>query len=182
VAALYDAEAAKLLLYGRALGLSHGEAEDVLQDVFATLLNVTSPPEKLTHYLIRAYRNRSFNHRRAWWRRLTREVQAAHWFEPTDPVSPTETAAIRCLAGLPAEQREVIVLHLWHGQTFEEISVLQAVSPNTTAGRYRYGLQKLRTSLPSFFHDDPHENHTESGQLPDGFAFAAAPVASPGNS
>jgi DNA-directed RNA polymerase specialized sigma24 family protein len=51
------------------------------------------------------------------------------------------------LAALPAEQREVIVLKIWHEYTFEEIGELLEISPNTAAGRYRYGLQKLKTSL-----------------------------------
>jgi RNA polymerase sigma-70 factor (ECF subfamily) len=45
------------------------------------------------------------------------------------------------------EQREVIVLKLWHLYTFEEIAGLLELSPNTVAGRYRYGLQKLRAGL-----------------------------------
>jgi RNA polymerase sigma-70 factor (ECF subfamily) len=45
------------------------------------------------------------------------------------------------------EQREVIVLKLWHGYTFEEIGGLLEISPNTAAGRYRYGLQKIKTQL-----------------------------------
>lgn len=60
---------------------------------------------------------------------------------------------MRCLQSLPAEQREVIVLKLWHGHTFEEIGDLLETSPNTAAGRYRYGLQKLRACL----NQSPHE-------------------------
>jgi len=35
---LYEEKAAQLVLYGRALGLSHSEAEDVLQETFMALL------------------------------------------------------------------------------------------------------------------------------------------------
>jgi RNA polymerase sigma-70 factor (ECF subfamily) len=52
-----------------------------------------------------------------------------------------------CLAELPVDQREVIVLKIWHGCTFEEIGGLLEISPNTAAGRYRYGLQKIKTKL-----------------------------------
>ena len=38
--ALYEAKAAELILYGRALGLSHGEAEDVLQETFLALMQM----------------------------------------------------------------------------------------------------------------------------------------------
>ena len=54
---------------------------------------------------------------------------------------------MRGLASLPQEQREVIVLKIWHKHTFQEIGELLEVSPNTAAGRYRYGLQKLRSFL-----------------------------------
>ena len=54
---------------------------------------------------------------------------------------------MRCLAKLPADQREVIVLKIWHGYTFDEIGRLMEISPNTAAGRYRYGIQKLRHCL-----------------------------------
>ena len=35
---LYRAKASELILYGRALGLSHGEAEDVVQETFVALM------------------------------------------------------------------------------------------------------------------------------------------------
>ena len=54
---------------------------------------------------------------------------------------------MHCLTRLPAEQREVIVLKIWHEYTFEEIGELLELSPNTVAGRYRYGLQKLKACL-----------------------------------
>jgi RNA polymerase sigma-70 factor (ECF subfamily) len=54
---------------------------------------------------------------------------------------------MQCLAQLPMEQREVIVLKVWQGCTFEEIGGLLDISPNTAAGRYRYGLQKIKVKL-----------------------------------
>ncbi len=54
---------------------------------------------------------------------------------------------MNALAALPREQREVIVLKIWNGLTFEAIGRLFEVSPNTVAGRYRYGLNKLRACL-----------------------------------
>jgi DNA-directed RNA polymerase specialized sigma24 family protein len=54
---------------------------------------------------------------------------------------------MRCLADLPVDQREVIVLKIWHEYTFDEIGELLEISPNTAAGRYRYGLQKLKLRL-----------------------------------
>ena len=144
---LYRARAAQLLLYGRALGLSHAEAEDVLQETFLALMDRQHAPTQPEHYCVRAYRNRCLNYRRSLWRRLTREFESMRWFERSSGETPAEREAMRCLADLPPDQREVIVLKIWHEYTFEEIADLLKLSPNTAAGRYRYGLQKLRTCL-----------------------------------
>ena len=145
--ALYEAKAAELVLYGRALGLSHSEAEDVLQETFVALMQLRSEPDIPEHYCVRAFRNRALNYRRSLWRRLTREFESHRWFERSEEESPLEREAMRCLADLPMEQREVIVLKIWHEHTFEEIGDLLSISPNTAAGRYRYGLQKLKSCL-----------------------------------
>jgi len=144
---LYEANAGQILLYGRALGLSHSEAEDVLQETFIALMEKEEAPELPAHYCLRSFRNRALNFKRSLWRRLTRELESHRWFERTEAEDPQERSAMRCLETLPAEQREVIVLKIWHEYTFEKIGELLEVSPNTVAGRYRYGLQKLRSCL-----------------------------------
>ncbi|MFO1475883.1 MAG: sigma-70 family RNA polymerase sigma factor [Verrucomicrobiota bacterium] len=151
--ALYEARSAHLILYGRALGLSHGEAEDVLQDTFVELLKRDAPPENPGHYCLRSYRNRCLNYRRSLWRRLTRELESSAWFEPPAHDPGSAEAAARCLEELPREQREIIVLKLWHRLTFEQIGDMLDISPNTAAGRYRYGLQKIRTRLKGPSHE-----------------------------
>lgn len=144
---LYDEKAAKLVLYGRALGLSHSEAEDVVQDTFTALLALGEKPIEPEHYCMRAFRNRALNFKRSLWRRVRREVESLGWFERQEPENDKERAAMRCLQRLSREQREVIVLKIWSEYTFEEIGRLLELSPNTVAGRYRYGLEKLRTCL-----------------------------------
>ena len=150
---LYHTKAAELILYGRALGLGHGEAEDVLQETFLALLQKPQIPAKAGHYCVRSFRNRALNHRRSLWRRLTRELESQRWFERSPSESPAERAAMRCLAELPVEQREVIVLKIWHQFTFEEIGILTETSPNTVAGRYRYGLQKIKLQLKGIVYE-----------------------------
>jgi len=144
---LYGAKAAQLILYGRALGLSHSEAEDVVQETFIALLKLDGPPEKPENYLFRALRNRALNYKRSLWRRICRETESLRWFEKDEGETSVEKAAMRCLATLPPEQREVIVLKIWSEHTFEEIAGLMDLSPNTVAGRYRYGMEKLRACV-----------------------------------
>jgi RNA polymerase sigma-70 factor (ECF subfamily) len=150
---LYEANARQLILYGRALGLSHAEAEDVLQELFVALLERTTPPEEPERYCVRSFRNRAFNYRRGLWRRLRREFESLRWFEKAEGESADERVAMRHLANLPIEQREVIVLKIWHRYTFEEIGALLEISPNTAAGRYRYGLQKLKALMKGHEHE-----------------------------
>jgi RNA polymerase sigma-70 factor (ECF subfamily) len=150
--ALYEAKAAELILYGRALGLTHGEAEDILQETFLALMQMVAPPPgkmplEPEHYCVRSFRNRALNHRRSLWRRLTRELESLRWFEKSPGESEAERAAMDCLTALPVEQREAIVLKIWHRFTFEEIGGLLGISPNTAAGRYRYGLRKIKLQL-----------------------------------
>ena len=171
---LYNAKATELILYGRALGLSHCEAEDVLQETFMALLKRDEPPEQPEHYCVRSFRNGALNYRRSLWRRLTRELESRRWFERSSGESPAEREAMKCLADLPVLQREVIVLKIWHQYTFEEIGGLLEVSPNTAAGRYRYGLEKLRACLKG----ENHEQDERVGRVGEAVAFldAAPPV------
>jgi DNA-directed RNA polymerase specialized sigma24 family protein len=74
-------------------------------------------------------------------------LESRRWFERETGETDTERGAMKALAQLPREQREVIVLKIWNGLTFDAIGRLFEVSPNTVAGRYRYGLNKLRVCL-----------------------------------
>jgi len=173
---LYKAKVAELILYGRALGLGHGEAEDVVQETFLALLQRPVPPDEPEWYCVRSFRNRALNHRRSLWRRMTREWESARWFERSNGETRTERAAMRCLAELPVSQREVIVLKVWHECTFEEIGALLQISPNTAAGRYRYGLEKLRAGLKG----EVYESDERDGTVGSAVALldAAPPISS----
>jgi len=173
--ALYRAKSAGLQLYGRALGLSHGEAEDVLQDLFVCLLRMPYVPDQPERYCVRAYRNRALNYHRGLWRRLVNELEARRWFERSGGETPVERAMMAALATLPPPQLEVIVLKIWHRHTFEEIDEILDESPNTVAGRYRYGIQKLRNHLTA----EAYEQFEQPGE-PIEVLEAASPLAARG--
>lgn len=162
---LYEERAAALILYGRALGLTHAEAEDVLQDTFVALMELEAPPEHPERFVIRAYRNRAINHRRSLLRRLKRETAAIHWFEQPDTPSEVEARAIQALANLPAKQREVVVLKIWHDLTFETIGAVTGVSPNTVAARYRHALRKVREAVSNAISEAEHEQSALFGTM-----------------
>jgi RNA polymerase sigma-70 factor (ECF subfamily) len=54
------------------------------------------------------------------------------------------TAAV---AGLPPAQREVLALKVDGGLTFVEIATVIGTSINTAASRYRYAIEKIRTTI-----------------------------------
>jgi RNA polymerase sigma-70 factor (ECF subfamily) len=143
----YEAKASGLVLYGRALGLGHGEAEDVLHETFLAVMRLAEFPLEAENYMVRTFRNRALNHKRTMWRRLTRELESHRWFEKSPEQDPAIETALQALSELPLEQREVIVLKIWNRFTFEEIGGLLEISPNTAAGRYRYGLQKIKSKI-----------------------------------
>jgi RNA polymerase sigma-70 factor, ECF subfamily len=168
---LYRAKVSELILYGRALGLSHAEAEDVVQETFVALMARPQPPQQPDHYCVRSFRNRALNYRRGLWRRFARGLESQRWFERAPEECPAERQAMHALAALPQDQREVIVLKIWHDHTFEEIGELLDISPNTASGRYRYGLQKLRSLLK----DECYEQVARVGE-PIAFVDATPPL------
>ncbi len=58
----------------------------------------------------------------------------------------------RAILELPYEQKEVVLLHIHGGMKFAAIAESQDVSVNTVLGRYRYGLEKLRSALNGEVH------------------------------
>ena len=141
---LYERHGRALLAYACALLRDPSAAEDVLHQVFLNVLRGRSPIDgEPAAYLFRAVRNTALNHMRG----QSREVDLAGagvWLEGPDGSRETSLALESALRALPAEQREVIVLHIWGQLTFEEAAAVIGIPPNTAASRYRYGLAKLK--------------------------------------
>lgn len=143
--ALYQQHGPALLLYARSLiGRTH--AEDAIQQVFMKLLERDELPEDPKPYLFRAVHNAALNLVRGEDNHVAlNEVE--NWFE-TSPTDVAHEITLRAsLMDLPVEQREVLVLRIWGGLSFEEVASILNISPNTAASRYRYALRKLRSAL-----------------------------------
>lgn len=129
------------------------DAEDVLQAVFVRIAGKRRKLAKagcLDAYIFRIARNEAVSYTR--WRRRDRKDEAAKdsWLEAsqtgqehTDVVELLEVA----LSRLPESQRQAVVLKVYRDKTFEEIGRIMGISLNTAAGRYRYGMERLRTLL-----------------------------------
>lgn len=142
----YAELAPALIAYARSLGLDHGSAEDIVQRIFVALLDSDKWPSETRPYLFRAVRNSSLNH----FRDRSREVDVADaepWFESGIVDRAAELDLRRALTRLPDDQREVVMMHVWGGLTFQEVANALAVSSNTVASRYRYALNALRKAF-----------------------------------
>lgn len=133
------------------------DAEDIVHDVFVSFAQSAETLKlsgNLKSYLLTCVANRARNKNRANQHRQTDRLD-----EVDSVVSQSKTPEqwmiwseelrrwSSTMAQLPYEQREVVILHLRAGMKFRQIAQSQGVSVNTVKGRYRYGLDKLRSIL-----------------------------------
>jgi len=156
LARIYEKYVDMLLTLAMGLLNDTAEAEDVVQDVFVSFAksaNGFTLRGNLKAYLTTAVVNRVRDRiRRRRSRPTPREVEAPIASEaqgPEEQLVFSEYAGrlSAALDQLPQEQREAIMLRLKAKMKFKDIARLQGTSVNTALGRYRYGLQKLRSSL-----------------------------------
>ena len=144
---LYDRHGPALMLYARTFVSDMGAAEDVVHSVFLKLIaGGERTVENPAAYSYRAVRNEALNAKR----RALREqptLDGEVWFEPRTHGLEIALALQKALAQLVPEQREVVIMRVWSGLTFEEIAEAAGAPTNTVASRYRYALGKLRAAL-----------------------------------
>jgi RNA polymerase sigma-70 factor (ECF subfamily) len=153
---IYEKYRDYLLTLAMALLNDGGTAEDVVHDVFVSFAQ--SGPRFRLHGSLRAYLatcvvNRVRDQMRA------RKRRGQPWDDEMSPESDFEAPdgrllsdersrlVARALARLPDEQRETIALHLNGQLKLREIARLQNVPLTTVRGRYRHGIEKLRSIL-----------------------------------
>lgn len=142
-----------LLTLAMALLHNASEAEDIVHDVFVKFAE--SPADfKLTgnlkSYLTTCVLNRARDRLRTNRRQVIQpESMDSDVNGPEQMIVGTEESLRlnHAIAQIPEQQREVIVLRLKSKMKFREIAKLQGTSVNTVQGRYRYGLNKLRSIL-----------------------------------
>jgi len=131
-------------------------AEDVLHDVFVSFAASVGRLElrvSLRNYLMASVVNRVHDrYRRKKHHVIELDKAGQIGSDSYDPVrSAIFTEESQLLADalfqLPLEQRETIIMHLNGGMKFKEIAGMQHIPISTVQGRYRYGLDKLRTIL-----------------------------------
>ena len=157
---LYEKYKDDLLTIAGCMLANRAAAEDCLHDLFVSLARDSArvrPDGNLKGYLVTAIANRARDRLRGRKRskqagdtsgQIESEVAASLMGPVAAMIDREETQRLyRAIAALPVEQRTVITLRLHGEMTFEEISRQESVSNNTIRSRYRYALDKLRSSL-----------------------------------
>jgi RNA polymerase sigma-70 factor (ECF subfamily) len=156
LARIYEKYLDSMLTLAVGLLNNTAEAEDVVHDVFVAFARSAQDFRvrgSLSGYLATSVVNRVRDHRR---RRCRQIVNAGKRLEPVREAAPPDEKVIfteqagrlnQVVAELPDDQREVVLLRLTASMKFRDIAKLQQTSVNTVQGRYRYGLDKLRSML-----------------------------------
>ncbi len=147
-----------LLTLAKGLLSEQAAAEDVVHDVFVSFARSAGQFQltgSLKGYLATCVSNLARDKIRA----RTRQAEALDSVNPIIPGSDNPEQRViereeltrlrQAISQIPYEQREAVMLHLKGGMKFREIAKLQGVSVSTIHGRYRYGLDKLRSLLNS---------------------------------
>jgi RNA polymerase sigma-70 factor (ECF subfamily) len=145
-----------LLTVAMALLADQDTAEDCVHDVF---VHFAGAPEdmratrNLRGYLMRCVANRAKNLLKRQQLQSEHHTDRQEYVDEQDYpegrliVSEESMKIFEAMAKLPAEQREVISLHIHGRLKFREIAEQLDISINTVQSRYRYGIEKLRTLL-----------------------------------
>ena len=131
--------------------------EDCVQEAFVQLIRQPVPPERVVSWLYRVVRNRAISSQRSWWRRRRREAAFAAtrpaWFTSEALTGIEVEELTEALRRLPHKLREVLVVRIWGGLSFDEISTALGISASTAHRRYQACLlsirQRLEESCPS---------------------------------
>ena len=153
---IYEKYRDYLLTVAMALVNDANLAEDIVHDVFVTFAQSAGKFRlrgSLKGYLATCAVNRCRDHIRARKRRplsLDEDtpIQSEFGLPDRRMISDEQSRQVaEAMAKLPYEQREVIALHLNAAMKLRHIARLRNVPASTIKGRYRYGLQKLRSLL-----------------------------------
>ena len=145
-----------LLTVAMALLADPDAAEDCVHDVFVHFADAPADmraSRNLRGYLMRCVANRAKNLIRRHQLEPNGQMDKRDYTSEHDCpesrliVSEESMRIFEAMVRLPAEQREIVTLHI-HGQMkFREIAEQLDLSINTVQSRYRYGIEKLRTLL-----------------------------------
>lgn len=172
---VFERERKGLLAFIRRRLSVQEDAEDVLQEVFAELIEVTrvmQPVEQFASWLFKVARNRITDRYRKKKAVLLDDLATTGDDSDEGPYLLAEILPAanqlpdeefwlatfmesldEALEELPPEQRQVFRLHELEGKSFQEIAEITGEHVNTLLSRKRYAVQALRKRLLAFYQE-----------------------------
>jgi RNA polymerase sigma-70 factor (ECF subfamily) len=129
-------------------------ADDCVQEAFVELARQRQAPQHVVAWLYRVVRNRALNAARGARRRRNRETRSvAGRFVATGQSASFDRieslAVVEALDHLETNDREIVVMRVWSGLTYEEIATALSISTSSAHRQYERALEKLRQLLES---------------------------------
>lgn len=148
LARLFDDHAAALELYLRQWT---GDPADVVQSAFIRLAEQQPPPRRVVPWLYRVARNLAISQVRAESVRRKHERQrhreTGSWFRERSGRTIDTDDAVAALRELADDDREIVMLRIWSGLTFNEIALVTGTPRATVHRKYTDALAKLKERL-----------------------------------
>ncbi len=145
---LFDEHAGALGIYA---GQWSGSPADCVQEAFIELASQTVRPDSPTAWLYRVVRNKAINALRSQRRRSDHEKTAGcrtHFGDSAIAKSRVEVDDLNAaLAQLEDQGRELILLRIWSGLSWQQIAELTGKSSSAAQRQYVAELKKLKTIL-----------------------------------
>lgn len=153
---------------------SDADVEDILQDVFAELVEayrLMQPVEQVSAWLFRLARNRITDFFRKKKTEALDDVSEVHGDEdemlgiaellPSADAGPDATYLASLLLEeldaaldeLPIEQQDVFIAHELEGKSFKELAAETGLSVNTLLARKHYAVRHLRKRLQAIYNE-----------------------------
>lgn len=158
----FSTHGSRLLLFARQQTRTSEDAEDTLQEAMLRLwksgmidTNENGSNEPCLAAAFTQIRRSAIDQARKNLRRANREARAMEldgasdvvWFKDSLEQDERSQQIEKALQTLPDYYKEVVILKIWGGLTFEQIAETLDIPMNTAASRYRYALERLRRTL-----------------------------------
>ena len=146
--ALFERHNTPLYLYAARILGDAGVAEDIVQELWERVVHLRTKPQSIHNplgFLLTIVRNLSLNYLKKERRKVLYEREIKEREAGSDPVGNVQEAVIEGLEQLPLKYREVLVLNIYSGYTFDEIADMLEISTEAAWKRASRARKELRT-------------------------------------
>ena len=141
--AFYETYSRELFAYALSITADEACAEDAVHDAFSAVLSGGELPREIRPYLFRCVRNAAIDTRR----HAAREARKCSLFAAETEEKHLRAQVDEVLHMMAGDERECVVLKVFGGLTFREISEVLHEPAGTVAARYWRALERIRKQL-----------------------------------